>query len=140
MPLNNRQESESYRLKGVNLFDDPIDVEFGAFTELSNWITVKLYSLSKKRGVASVPSGAQLPISPCQGPVPPTPVLCGLDSIFVCGEELTCSGAVVLVLCGSDTIMICGELLVCGTTSGSAIVDCDGAIVTGLGGSETTCA
>jgi hypothetical protein len=114
MALNNRNEQEAPRLKGVNLLDDPLDVEFGTFVQLSNWITRNLYSLSKKRGVDGVGGGAMVPISVIN-PFASVEVLCGTEAIIACGQQLICSGL-------SNVVMTC---------SGQTLV--------GLAGSEITC-
>ena len=113
MPIQNRQEQDAQRLKGVNLFDDPIDVEFGAFTSLANWIHGLFYSIRKKRGVASVPSGAMLPISICLEPFADA-VMCGGEQVFACGEAVLWVVGMSQIVCGTDVITgLSGSEIVC---------------------------
>lgn len=113
MALNNRKELEAPRLHGVNLLDDPIDVEFGTFTTLSNWISIELYSLSKKRGVGLVPAGAQMVVVVCETNDPGS-VFCGLDQVLACGEAIMCEVGVNLITSNSDPIVgLAGSQIAC---------------------------
>jgi len=98
MPNQNRTEKDANRLKGVNLLDDPIDIEFGSFTNLANWVHGQLYSIKKKRGVASVPTGAQLPITLCPVVLGVNELVCGTELIMACGE-------VIIAISGADIII-----------------------------------
>lgn len=57
MALRKREEKQTLRVFGVNLADNEDEMELGWFVALTNWVPGDLYSLRKKRGVESVPSG-----------------------------------------------------------------------------------
>lgn len=108
MALQNRHEQDAQRLKGVNLLDDPIDVEFGTFTSLANWIHGLLYSLRKKRGVDDVPGGASLPISICI-PTTAETVYCGDDIVMVCGDTIISVVGMSRIICGVEPLVALSE-------------------------------
>ena len=106
MALNSRQEQEAHRLKGVNLFDDPIDVQLGTFCLLANFIPATIYSFKKKRGVDAVPSGGMLQTTDCEEAVVGELVFCGEEQVF-CGDEPLVSTVIGsgVIMCGDEPIV-----------------------------------
>jgi hypothetical protein len=64
MALRNRKHEEATKLKGVNLTDEPTDLELGSFTLLQNFVGADVFSIKKKRGVSALSTDAITPTVP----------------------------------------------------------------------------